>query len=68
MAPRPVDDGRNKARRHNGGASDTHFASHGVGEKLDVLHLVAQIVECGHAAIDQGADLGMRSRSLIEES
>ena len=66
IAPRqPVDDGRNKARRQNGGASDPDFAGHGVGEKLDVLHRLAQVVECGHTAIEQGAAILGRRDALV---
>src|SRR6266404_3608244 len=51
----PIDDGRNEACGQNGGASDPHFPSRRIGEKLDVLHRLAQVIEYGHSAIEQGA-------------
>ena len=36
-------------------ASDPHFPGRGVGEKLDVLHALAQVIEYGHPAIEQRA-------------
>jgi hypothetical protein len=51
----PLDDGRNEARGHQGRASDPHFSSRRVGEELDVLQALPQVVEYRHAAIEQRA-------------
>jgi hypothetical protein len=55
MAPREtIDDSGNEARGQKGSASDPHFSDSGVGEKFDVLDALAQVIEYGHAAIEQG--------------
>src|SRR5205807_7310148 len=56
MAPRePIDESGNKARGQQGAASDPHVPNRGVGEKFDVPHALAQVVEYGHSAIEQRA-------------
>src|SRR5664279_5406581 len=46
IAPRePLDNGGNEARGQQGAASDPHFARRRIGEKLDVLQGLAQVVE-----------------------
>ena len=44
-----------KLAASEGAASDPHFPSRRVGEKLDVLHALAQVVEYGRSAIEQRA-------------
>ena len=36
-------------------ATDPDFADRRIGQELDVLHRLAQVIEHGHAAIEQGA-------------
>src|SRR5256885_8250836 len=67
----PVDDARNEARGEKGAASDPHFASRRVGEKLDVLHALVQVIEYGCSAIEQGAaELGWLDslRDAVEQA
>src|SRR5262245_65163660 len=49
----PVDDAGNETRREKGAASNPHFSSRRVGEKLDVLHALVQVVEYGRSTIEQ---------------
>ena len=59
MAPGdPIDDCGNEICRERGRASDAHFAGGRVGEKLDVLHRLAQFIERSHTAIKQRATVG----------
>ena len=51
----PVDDAGNETRGEKGAASDPHFTSCRVGEKLDVLHALVQVIEYGCSAIEQRA-------------
>src|SRR5262245_11276611 len=50
-----VDDGRNKASCLEWIAPNTHFPGRRVGEKLDVFHRLAQLIEHRGTAIEQGA-------------
>ncbi len=52
-----IDSGRNKARGQKWGASDPHFSSRRVGEKFDILHAPAQVIEYGHSTIEQRATI-----------
>src|SRR5260370_36846975 len=57
----PVDDAGNEARGEKGAASDPHFANRRIGEKLDALDAVVQIIGNGCPAIWQStAGLGLR--------
>src|SRR5258708_36554250 len=49
----PVDDAGNEARGEKGAASDPHFANRRIGEKLDALDALVQVLEYGCAAIEQ---------------
>src|SRR5262249_7349115 len=56
MAPgKPFDDAGNETRSERGSASNPHLSSRRVGEKLDVLHALAQVIEYGRSAIEQRA-------------
>jgi hypothetical protein len=48
-----MDNGRNKVRTQNIAASDSHFSSGGIGQKLDVLHSLAKVIEHSRSAIEQ---------------
>ena len=65
IAPgKPIDDGGNKARCQEGIAPNSHFPSRRVGEKLDVLHRLAQVIEHGHSTIEQRATVRGRLYAL----
>src|SRR5579864_1409479 len=49
----PVDDAGNEARGEKGAASDPHFANRRIGEKLDALDALVQVVEYCCSAIEQ---------------
>jgi tripartite-type tricarboxylate transporter receptor subunit TctC len=51
----PIDDGSNEGFAGIDGASDPYFASARVGEKLDLFHALAQVIEYGCAAIEERA-------------
>jgi hypothetical protein len=56
IAPRePIDDRKAKARCQQGIASDSNFPSRRVGEKLDVLQALSQIIKYGYSTIEQRA-------------
>jgi hypothetical protein len=56
IAPRqPINDGSEEAGGANQRIPNPHLPGRRVGEKLDVLHALAQFVEYGHAAIKQRA-------------
>ena len=66
----PIDDGRGEACCKKRITSDSDFAGCRIGEKLDVLHCLAQIVKHRRPAVEQGAavcgwldTLGSRSSS-----
>jgi len=50
-----IDDGRDEARAERGGAPDPHLARGRVGEELDVLDALAQLIEGSMAATEYGA-------------
>jgi len=50
-----IDDCGHKVRRQKWIASDSHFSGGRIGEILDALHTLAQVIEDGHAAIEQRA-------------
>src|SRR4030088_2465702 len=67
----PIDETRDKARGQQGAASDPHFPSRRIGEKLDVLHRLAQAIEGGRSAVEQGAPVSGRFytlRAAVEKS
>src|SRR5262249_37868888 len=49
----PFDDGRNEDFGEIGAASDPHFPGSGVGETLDLLDSLAQVIEYGRAAFEE---------------
>src|SRR5262249_26234569 len=62
MLREPLDDCGNEGRGVNGAASDSHFSDRWVGEKLDVLHRLVQVVEYGRSAIEQRTTVGVSAR------
>src|SRR5262245_63305984 len=50
-----IDDCGHKVRRQKWIASDSHFSGGGIGEILDALHRLAQVIEDGGSSIEQGA-------------
>ena len=50
-----IDDGRDEARAERGGAPDPHLARGRVGEELDVLDALPQLIEGSMAATEYGA-------------
>src|SRR5215207_1662281 len=52
---KPIGNGGHKARGERGDASDPHFPGSGVGEKLDVLYALTQVVEYSRSAVEQRA-------------
>src|SRR5262245_45852178 len=52
-ARKPIDDGGDKAFSARQCVPDLHLPGRRVGEKLDVLHTLAQVIERGHSAIEQ---------------
>src|SRR5262245_30212661 len=56
MTPRkPVNDSRHEARGQRWCGSDPHFAHGRVGEELDILHTLPQLVEGCVTAVEHGA-------------
>ena len=56
IAPREaIDDGRDEARAERRGAPDPHLARGRVGEELDVLDALPQLIEGSMAATEYGA-------------
>lgn len=49
----PIDHRGNEACGERRDAPDPHFSSGGIGEKLDVLHALSQVVKNRHSAIEQ---------------
>jgi len=55
LSGKPIDDGGNKARGQKVGATDSHFSGSGIGEKLDVLYSLTEIIECCRSSIEQNS-------------
>ena len=53
----PIDDRGDETRCQKGSAADPHLPGRGIGEKLDALHALTQVIENRHAAIDQRVSL-----------
>ncbi len=54
-AGEPIDDDGNEAPGQKMGASDPDLPRRGIGEKLDGLQALPEVIEDGHAAIEQRA-------------
>jgi hypothetical protein len=50
---KPLDHGRNKASSENVTASNSHFSSSGIGERLDALYGLTEFIEHSSSAIEQ---------------
>ena len=59
---------RKQSLRRNDGASNPHVASRRVGEKLDVIHGLAQFIEHRCPAVEQGAAVFGRLDALAVRS
>ena len=56
----PVEHGRHHAHNDGIGRHDLHLADRRIGEELDFLHRLAELVEHGGAPVEQGAAIGRR--------
>src|SRR5260370_40898635 len=66
-----IEDGRGQSRRHRFGASDAQFPGRGVGQELDVLYALPQLIEDRTAAGEERAAIHGRLDALwasIEEA
>ena len=67
----PVEHRREHAHHDGVVRADPDFADRRIGQELDVLHRLAQVIEHGHSAIEQGATVLRRLDALaaaIEQS
>jgi hypothetical protein len=65
IAPRkPIDDLSDEAGGKRWCAPDPHLPNRRVGKKLDIFYRLAQVIEDGGSAIEQGATVGGRLHTL----
>src|ERR1051325_9305513 len=65
-----IDDRGNEARGKRRDGANANFSTYGIGEKLDLVYCLAQIVEHRRPALEQGATVGGRldtPRGAVEQ-